>query len=220
MIGPAWLAAIVGVIVLMAALVSAVRMVDARRAHRPTDYQIDLHNVVMGVSMAGMLIPSLVFVTTGPWITAWLVVWIAVTIWFAVPVARHAAQRTPGTRFTVHHLPHLVMSAAMVYAFAVMLIPANDNTDSAMSGMPGMGASHGIVPLATLDYALVLFMVGYAVLVVDRLPSIASTQSLHLVIFSHEGRRNLSERLLTPTTAAMINIVMAITMGYMLTMMF
>jgi hypothetical protein len=219
MIGPTWLAAIFGVIMLVAAVVAAVRIIAAWRAHRTTDYQIDIHNVVMGVSMAGMLIPSLLIVTTGPSTIAWLVVWILLTIWFAISVARDAAQRTHGNGFTGHHLPHLVMSAAMVYMFAVMLVPASDSSDSGMSGMSGMSAGGGLVPLATLDYAFVLFMVGYAVLVVDRLPALAAIGSGELRGVGHADAATTA-RSLAPTTAAIINIVMAITMGYMLTMMF
>jgi uncharacterized membrane protein len=216
MIGPTWLAAIFGVIMLVAAVVAAVRIIAAWRAHRTTDYQIDIHNVLMGVSMSGMLIPSLLIVTTGPSTIAWLVVWSLLTIWFALSVARDAAQRTHRNRFTGHHLPHLVMSAAMVYVFAVMLFPASDGRDS---GMSGMSAGGGLVPLATLDYAFVIFMVGYAVLVVDRLPAIAATGSGDLQIVGHGGAVTTAQPLAT-TTAAIINIVMAITMGYMLTMMF
>jgi hypothetical protein len=219
MIGPTWLAAIFGVIMLVAAVVAAVRIIAAWRAHRTTDYQIDIHNALMGVSMAGMLIPSLLIVTTGPSTIAWLVVWILLTIWLAISVARDTAQRTHGNRFTGHHLPHLVMSAAMVYMFAVMLVPASDSSDSGMSGMSGMSAGGGLVPLATLDYAFVLFMVGYAVLVVDRLPALAAIGSGDLQIVGH-GDAVTTARPLARTTAAIINIVMAITMGYMLTMMF
>ena len=219
MIGPTWLAAVFGVIVLAAAVVDAVRILAAWRAHRTTDYQIDIHNVVMGVSMAGMLIPSLLIVTSGPSTVAWLVVWILLTIWFAITVARDAAQRTHANGFTRHHLPHLVMSAAMVYMFAVLLVPASDSSDSAMSGMPGMSAGGGLVPLATLDYVFVIFMVSYAVLVVDRLPAIAAAGSGDLQIVGHSDAVTTA-RPLALTTAAIINIVMAITMGYMLTMMF
>jgi hypothetical protein len=219
MIGPTWLAAIFGVIMLVAAVIAAVRAIAARRAHGTTDYQIDIHNVLMGVSMAGMLIPSLVIVTTGPSTIAWLVVWILLTIWFAISVARDAAQRRHGNRFTGHHLPHLVMSAAMVYMFAVLLVPASDSSDSAMPGMPGMSASGGLVPLATLDYVFVIFMVGYAVLVVDRLPALATIGSGDLQVVG-QGDTATTGRPLAPTIAAIINIVMAITMGYLLTMLF
>jgi hypothetical protein len=204
---------------LVTAVAATLSIIGARRAHRTTDYQIDIHNVLMGVSMAGMLIPSLLIVTTGPSTIAWLVVWSLLTIWFAISVARVAAQRTHGNGFTAHHLPHLVMSAAMVYMFAVMLVPASDSGDSGMSGLSGMSASGGLVPLATLDYAFVIFMVGYAVLVVDRLPAIAATGSGDLQVVGHGGAVTTG-RPLAPTTAGIINIVMVITMGYMLTMMF
>jgi len=39
MIGPTWLAAIFGVIMLVAATVAAVRIITAWRAHRATDYE-------------------------------------------------------------------------------------------------------------------------------------------------------------------------------------
>ena len=88
-----------------------------------------------------------------------------------------------------------------------------------MSGMSGMSAGGGLVPLATLDYVFVVFMVGYAVLVVDRLPAFAAVGSGDLQVVRH-GTAATIARPLAPTTAAIINIVMAITMGYMLTMMF
>jgi hypothetical protein len=111
------------------------------------------------------------------------------------------------------------MSAAMVYMFAVLLVPASDSSDSAMSAMPGMSAGGGLVPLATLDYVLVIFMVGYAVLVIDRLPPLAAAGSGELKIFGH-GDAATTARPLAPASAGIINILMAITMGYMLTMMF
>jgi hypothetical protein len=206
MIGPTWLAAIFGVIMLVAAVVALVRIIVAWRTHRPTDYEVDIHNVLMGVSMAGMLIPPLLIVTPGPSNTVWLIVWIAVTVWFAISVARHPGHGATGTRFTRHHVPHLVMSAAMVYMFAVMTSPAIGG-HSGMSTMSG-GAT---VPWPTLDYAFALFMVGYAVLVVDRLPALAKV--------GVPGRAS-DTKPLAPTTAAATNIVMAVTMGYMLAMMF
>jgi len=219
MIGPTWLAAIFGVIMLVAVAVAAAHIIAAWRTHRTTDYEIDIHNVLMGVAMAGMLIPSLLIVTTGPSTIAWLVVWILLTIWFAISVARDATQRRHGNGFTGHHLPHLVMSAAMVYMFAVMLVPASDSSASGTSGMSGMSVGGGLVPLATLDYALVIFMVGYAVLVVDRLPGLAAIGSGDLRVVGHKDTATTARPLAT-TTAAIINIVMAVTMGYMLTMMF
>jgi hypothetical protein len=212
-IGPTWLAAIVGVVMIVAAVVAVARIVVAWRTQKATDFEVDLHNVVMGVSMAGMLIPSLLIVTAGPSTTAWLIVWILITAWFGVSVIRNASRRVAGHRFIGHHLPHLVMSGAMIYTLAATsgraLVPAD--------GMSGMNAAGGLVPLPTLDYAFVIFMVGYAVLVVDRLPLIATVGTGELYTF---GKPAAAVAPLAPRIAAGTNIVMAVAMGYMLTMMF
>jgi hypothetical protein len=224
MTGPSWLAAVFGVVMLVAAAASLLRIISARRTGRRTDYDIDIHNVLMGVSMAGMLIPSLLIVTAGPSTVAWFVGWVLIAIWFAVGVARDAARRTGGVRFNGHHIPHLVMSAAMAYMFGVLLVPAGPSGHSSMSGMSGMStaAGGGLVPLATLDYAFVIFMVAYTVLVVDRLPTVAALGpvSARFAGPAVPAPAAAATRSLAPASGAVINIVMAITMAYMLVMMF
>jgi hypothetical protein len=217
MIGPTWLAAIFGVIMIVASVVALVRIVAALATRKATDFEVDAHNVVMGVSMAGMLIPPLLIVTAGPSTTVWLVVWILITAWFAVSVVRDAVHSQTGRRFTGHHLPHLVMSGAMIYMFSVI---GTGSSGMAGTGMAGMSAG-GLVPLPTLDYAFVIFMIGYSVLVVDRLPVIAVVGSGDLQAIGHGGAASAAGLApLAPRLAAATNIVMAITMGYMLTMMF
>lgn len=214
MIGPTWLAALLGVVMIAAAIASAARVISALRTHRPTDYEVDIHNVVMGVAMAGMLIPPLFIVTPGASTVAWIITWIAITVWFAVSVIRDARRPRAGHRFTSHHLPHLVMSGAMIYMLAA------SNGGASAGSMSGMSMGSGsTVPVPTLDYAFVLFMLAYAVIVIDRLPVIAAVGSGDLQVI---GRPTTSEskRPLAPRLAAVTNIVMAITMGYMLTMMF
>lgn len=221
MIGPTWLAAIFGTTIIVAALAALVRIIVAWRTRKATDVEIDIHNVVMGVSMAGMLIPTLPFVTIGPSTTAWIIAWILVAIWFAASVIRDAARRKHGARFSGHHLPHFIMSGAMVYMFAVAQRSAGSILISPMSAMPAMSSAKDLVPLPMLNLALVIFMVGYAVLVVDRLPVVAITGTGDLQIIGQ--RRTETESLpspLAPRVAAATNVVMAITMGYSLTMMF
>jgi hypothetical protein len=216
MIGPTWLAAILGVIMIAAAVSAIARIIIAARTRTATDYEVDSHNVLMGVSMAGMLIPGLLIVTAGASTVAWIVVWVIVTIWFAVSVIRDAVRHT-GDRFTGHHLPHLVMSGAMIYMLAAPGVGGASMSGS-MSGMSAMGAGSSL-PLPTLDYAILIFMIGYAVLVIDRLPKIATVGSGDLAIVGHPGSA-APARPLAPRGAALTNIVMALTMGYMLTMMF
>jgi hypothetical protein len=213
MIGPTWLATIIGVVMIVAAVVAAVRIVVAWRTRRASDFEVDIHNVVMGITMAGMLIPSLLIVTAGPSTVAWLIVWILITAWFAVSVIRDASRSAAGHRFTGHHLPHLVMSGAMIYT----LVATSGGGTASVAGIPGMGSVGSLEVLPTLDYALVVFMVGYAVFVVDRLPLIAVVGTGALYTF---GRPEGTAVPLAPRTAAATNIVMAVAMGYMLTMMF
>jgi hypothetical protein len=216
MIGPTWLAAILGLIMIAAAISAIARIVIAARTHTATDYEVDGHNVLMGIAMAGMLIPGLLIVTAGASTILWIVVWVIVTVWFAISVIRDAV-RHPGARFAGHHLPHLVMSGAMIYMFAAPGV-GGSSMGGSMSGMSAMGAGSSL-PLPTLDYAFLVFMIGYAVLVIDRLPKIAIVGSGDLAVAGHSVSVT-GTRPLAPRGAALTNIVMALTMGYMLTMMF
>ncbi len=210
MTGPVWLAAILGVVMLGAAAASVARIVIAGRSSRVSDYGIDGHNVLMGVSMAGMLIPGLFIVTAGPSTVIWLIVWLLLALWFAITVIQDVIDRRPGHRFTGHHVPHLVMAGAMAYMLAVMNSTGSHMGSGGpghMSGVSDMATGAPLVPWPTLDYAFVIFMLGYAVLVIDRLPAIA------LAIAD-------DPRPLAPRLAAAINIAMALTMGYTLVMMF
>ena len=208
MSGQVWLGTVLGVVVLLAGAAALARLVVARRVHRPTDAEVDIHNLLMGVSMAGVLIPQLLIVTGGAATTTWLVVWILVTVWFAVSVGRDAARGGSGRPFAGHHVPHLVMSAAMVYMFSIGGGPA-------------------------LAYAFVVFMVGYAVVVVDRLPVIAVVgvgnarlvgRAVHPAGgASASGAASSSgttQRPVAPRLAAATNVVMALVMGYMLVLLF
>ncbi len=216
MIGPTWLAAILGVVMIVAAIAAMIRIITAVRTRKATDYEVDAHNVVMGVAMAGMLIPGLLIVTPGASTTAWIVAWGVITAWFAVSVVRGATRQRSEGRFTGHHLPHLVMSAAMIYMLAATGVGA-PAAESA-SGMSEMGSA-ATVPAPTLDYAFVIFMLGYAVLVIDRLPVIGAVGGSELRLVGHPATA-APQRPLAPRAAAATNIVMAITMSYMLTMMF
>jgi hypothetical protein len=216
MTGPTWLAGTFGVLMLAAAVYAAGRILVASRADRATDYEVDGHNVLMGVSMGGMLIPGLGIVTAGPSTTVWIVVWVLVTIWFALSVIRGVVRGGPGSRFSGHHLPHLVMSGAMIYTLAASTSPMGGA--GMKSAMSGMGSAGGLVPWPTVDALFLVFMAGYAVLVIDRFPLLTLAGGVH---GTHAGASaSRPSTFLAPRMAGAENIVMAITMGYMLTMMF
>lgn len=213
MIGPPWLAAVVGVLMIGTALCSLSRITVAWRTGKATDFESDGCHTVMAVAMAGMLLPGLGIIGSGTGPTIWAIVWALIAAWFAVSVARDASRDRAVSRFTGHHLPHLVLSAAMIYMLAV----SRPSTGS-MSGMTGMGSSTALVPLVTLDLLFLFFTAGYAVLILDRLPVIAVVGSGDL--HSARGPRGTGKQtLLAPRLAAATSLAMALAMGYMLTMM-
>ena len=57
MAGPAWLADSFAALMLLTALYCAARLVLARTRRRPTERDVDLVHVLMGVAMAGLLAP-------------------------------------------------------------------------------------------------------------------------------------------------------------------
>ena len=215
-------------ILLCAAAYSIGRIVYAIRTRRQTDYEVDASDSLMGISMAGMLIPGLGIVTPGPSTVSWICLWIFASVWFAVSVVRRVVGNSHG-RTRRHHLPHFVFSAAMVYMLAA---------GAAAHTSAGMGTAGRVVPFVTLDLLFLLFMVGYSVLGVDRLSSLSiagnrpvatadptgsaatpTAATTSVLAPSAPAPTVLATALFAPRLAAATNIVMAISMGYMLTMM-
>ena len=157
MAGPAWLADGFAAVMLLTALYCAARLVLARTQRRPTEQDVDLTHVLMGVAMAGLLVPRAVPLTGpaqpggGLWVVTWSLVFGLATVWFAGRIA--LSYRATGRLRPVgsHHLPHLIMSATMVYMLATR------------------------VPLLAL--ILAQFMVGYVMWTADRLPALARVRA-------------------------------------------
>src|SRR6185312_360154 len=76
----------------------ASRLILARVQQRPAERDIDLVHVLMGLAMAGMLVPGITLL----------------------------GGRSPGrlTPASAHHLPHLMMSGAMMYMLVAVPQPA------------------------------------------------------------------------------------------------
>jgi Domain of unknown function (DUF5134) len=216
MIGPTWLAAVFGCIALGVAFYTAARLIVAWRTAKATDYEVDASHVVMGVAMTGMLIPASGIVAPGTSSIVWACVFMLISAWFAISVIREALHSAGAARFMGHHLPHLVMSLAMVYMLLVSATPVHPG---AMDASMGSDSSGPAIALPTLDLLFALFLVGYAVLVIDRLPLIAmiGTGDLRVPFRARKAGETLVP--LAPRLAAVSYVAMAITMGYMLTMM-
>jgi Domain of unknown function (DUF5134) len=173
MAGPAWLADGFAALMLLTALYCAGRLVLARTQRRPTERDVDLVHVLMGVAMAGMLapralpLPGLAQPGGAIWAGPWGLVFGAATVWFAGRIG--LSYRATGRLRPVgsHHLPHLIMCGTMVYMLATVARPGQ------LSGA-GMAAPSGpTVHFPLLALILAQFMVGYVMWTADRLPALA-----------------------------------------------
>jgi Domain of unknown function (DUF5134) len=162
--GQTWLAYTFAGVMLVTAAYCLARLVISWRQHRRTDHQVDAIHVLMGVAMAGMLVPSLrVF-----WSGGWEVVFGAGTLWFGWLAMREYRNRAALGRFRPHHVQHALGCAAMVYMFAAVTTVAK--AASAGSGMGDMG---GPARFPTLALILAVTLFGYVIWTADRLSALS-----------------------------------------------
>jgi hypothetical protein len=195
MIAPTWLSDGLAITMLTVAAYCASRLVVARLTHRRTNYSVDAVHTAMGVAMAGMLTARLASAT------AWVVVFAVAAGWFGVRAVRGLVGVPAHAIAVGSHLRHLVTSATMVYMLVAVPTVAAASTPRAAS-MTGSGTG---VRFPTLALVLGLFMIGYSVMVTDRL----SRQPA-------EPDRADAAPVLAPRTVACCQVAMNITMGYML----
>ena len=211
--GPFWLSAIFAAMMLTVAVYCAGRLVAARRWRRPTELDTDGAHVVMGVAMAGMLVSSLrTPVPNG----LWEAVFAVGAVWFGGQALR-ARKVTDASPWRCRHAsPHLVECVAMLYVF--LLLPTSAaavrNTAAGMGAMPLSPAASRFSFLALL---MALFLLGYAVVLGDRLTVPAAGPSGGAAGLSGGctvagfGRPSLA-----PRCGVLCKMAMGVTMGYML----
>jgi hypothetical protein len=248
MAAPSWLAAALAAVMIAIAIYCAGRLAAARLWRRFTEVDADSQHVVMGVAMAGMLLPRLSLLP----VTAWQAVFGASAAWFAYRAVRSRLRRNAvGSRWRCSHpVAHLVESAAMVYMLAVLPGSWPGWPGRAMA-MPGMGGGRAAAggSLSALAVILALFMIGYVVWTADQLnalvratvaatsgalrdqsgiPAVAAGPSGVVGMRDAAGAAGaglpgLAHRpggpWLAPRLAACYKIAMGLTMGYMLILM-
>jgi flagellar biogenesis protein FliO len=250
MSGPSWLGYLLAVIMIVTAVYCVSRLTAARLRGRPTEPAVDIVHVLMGVAMAGVLVPRLSSLPDG----AWEAMFGAALAWFGWQAIR--AYGTGGR--AAHHLPHLLASGAMLYMF-LAASPAGTRPPVTAMAIGGQSAGTARFPVLALALALALF--GYAMWVTDRLPSLPRVSAMRLApavaalarpgtgsqpgmttaaagavatgwaaatAFAAPGLADQAEAglprprsgaPLSPRLAACCEIVMGITMGYMLILM-
>jgi hypothetical protein len=170
MAGPSWLAWAFASVVILVAGYCLTRLVASWRQHRPSDRHVDAVHVLMGVAMAGMLVPRLAVF----WVGGWEVVFGMGAAWFGwLAIREFRGRPTVGGR-PGHHLQHVLACGAMLYMFLAAATVARAAVaraavgGSAMGGMAG-GAAH----FRTLALVLAFALFGYVVWNADQLSSLA-----------------------------------------------
>jgi Domain of unknown function (DUF5134) len=164
---PAWILGIFATVMLLVAEASAGQLVVARAWTRRggADADIAVSHVLMGIAMAGILVPELSTVPNA----AWEAVFAVTTAWFFWCLWRESRGRGAAAVASGHYAPHLVQSAAMLYVFAALAGPSAAGSGMSMSGMAG-GSSGGTPALHAPTLALIfaLLLVAFTVHDLDR----------------------------------------------------
>jgi hypothetical protein len=248
MAGPSWLAVALAAVMIATAVYCAGRLAAARLWQRFTEVDADAVHIVMGIAMAGMLLPRLSPLPA----MAWEAVFGAAAAWFACQAVRsRPRQNAASSRWRCSQpVPHLVESAAMVYMLGVLpgSWPGWSGRATAMPGMGGAQAAAG-GSLSALAVILALFMIGYVLWTADQfttlarapaaaaaraasdrpgIPVVAAGRSRTAVMQDATGAagavlpgaaRRPGDATLAPRLAACYKIAMGLTMGYMLIVM-
>ena len=246
MAGPSWLAAALAAVMIATAVYCAGRLAAARLLRRFTEVEADSVHVVMGVAMAGMLLPGLSPLPA----TAWEAVFAAAAVWFAYRAVRSRLRRNAAaSRWRCSHpVPHLVESVAMIYMLAVLPGAWPGWSGQAMT-MPGMGGGQVGAggSLSALAVILALFMIGYVLWTTDQLTALVRARTVaasgavrdQFPVLAAGSSGGLGTQdaagatetvppgaahrpgghALAPRLAACYKIAMGLTMGYMLILM-
>jgi hypothetical protein len=173
---PTWILGIFAVVMLLVAEVGAGQLVIARAWTRrgATNADIAVSDLLMGIAMAGILVPGLSILSNA----VWECVFAVMTAWFAWCLWRESRGCGPAAVVGGHYAPHLVQSAAMLYLFAALAGPSVEGSGISVSGtggmpgMPGMaGGSSGGMPTlhaSTLALIFALLLIAFTVHDLDR----------------------------------------------------
>jgi hypothetical protein len=116
---PTWLAYGFAVVMVAVSVYCIGRLLLARPLNRRNHYDVNISHGLMGLAMAGMLVPRWNYLPDG----AWEVIFAVIALWFLALSVRFAARHgTQGTDDAhVHHISHflihLVMACAMLYMY-------------------------------------------------------------------------------------------------------
>lgn len=236
MTNPGWVNDIFAAVMIAVAAYSAGRLMAARRWSRPTHTDIEVAHILMGTSMAGMLVSDLNPIPSG----AWEVVFSALSAWFVWRCYQFVKDPSTGLGYEMHvhrlsrRLIHLVMSLAMLYMF-LAAVPATVESGGSMA----MGSATGTTTdFVLLPLAFIVSLFASAIWELDRIGHLSpsrTTLDQAAPVFSlvgggsptasqasnpADGRVDTARPpWLAPRLEGAAHIAMCVTMGYMLVLM-
>jgi hypothetical protein len=166
--GPSWLTGGTAVVMIATAVYCVSRMVAAWRWRRPTEYDVDGVHVLMGVGMAGMLVPRLNPAAGSGWHVGGAAIFGAAMVWFGWRTIRGYRDGRAGPHAAAHPGQHLLASGAMLYMF---LAAPSVTAGGLAAGGTAMAVAGARIPTFALLLAVALF--GYVIWTTDRLTSLA-----------------------------------------------
>ena len=219
--GPSWLAGAFAAVMIVTAAYSAGRLAISRLRRQATELDADAVHAVMGVAMAGMLMPQLTVLPS----SAWAAFFGVAAAWFGWHAIRAKGVAVPGSSRCRYPVPHLIECAAMLYMLLPVHAPppAQAGTGMAMAGMSSAASPAGSFP--ALAIVLALFMLGCIVWTTDRLTTLARAGTTPPDRDRNPNPqpaaavRAAARPMLAPKLATVGKLVMSITMGYMLIIM-
>jgi hypothetical protein len=166
---PDWVLGIFAAVMLLVAEVSAGQLVIARAWTRRdiAGADIAVSFLLIGIAMAGMLVPGLSTLPNAAWEAAFAVM----TAWFAWRLWRESQGRGAAAVARGHYAPHLVHNAAMLYMFAALAGPSvlgSGTSESSTGGMAGMAGGSSALHAPTLALILALLLIAFTVHGMDR----------------------------------------------------
>lgn len=222
MTGPSWLAGCLAVAMIATAVYCVSRIAAAWRWRRPTEYDVDGVHVLMGVGMAGMLVPRLNPAAGTGWDIGGAAVFGAAAAWFGWRAIRGYRAGRAGPRAAAHHGQHVLASGAMLYMF--LAVPSATAGGALAAGGTAMTAAGARIPTFALLLAVGLF--GYVIWTTDRLTSLTPASVAvaagggAAVTVAGGGAGGQAPVSAAPAMslrlAAGCEIVMGVAMGYML----
>jgi hypothetical protein len=224
---PSWLSYLFGVLVLLVAGYGVMLLVLSVTTQRSRGRDVDISHAFMGVSMAGMFVPTWAFGPHG----FWELVFAVLLVWFAVRSIQ--SMQVWGVHLT-HFLIHAVMSLTMLLMY---WFPPPASSGGAMASMAMTTMGSRLDP--GLSFVLVLVLLRSAIFTLASPYKGASHHGTHVVItamsaaggspaagtsgLEFERRsaapRGVARHIASPWLEDLSHVVMAIAMGFMLILM-